>query len=231
MEIMRLNKYLRNCGIGSRRKVEELILNGRVEINGVIQKNLGTQVLPEDHVTLDGKPLVEIKELVYYVLNKPEGHECTHKSHKNEKTIYDLFPKYPPLFSAGRLDKDTTGLIIVTNDGEFANRVIHPSQNIIKEYEASTLEEIQIAHLSRLKKGALVENSEVKPCHVEKLSKHVVRICVKEGKKREVRILVEKAHLTLTHLKRTKIGSLALGDLPLGSYRILMKDEMAKIFQ
>lgn len=231
MEIVRLNKYLRNSGLGSRRKVEELILEGRIAINGTTQKNLSTSVLPGDVVTLDGKPLKGVEEHVYYLLNKPAGYECTHKSHTNEKIIYDLFPKDPPLFSVGRLDKETTGLLIVTNDGEFANQVIHPSSNIIKEYEASTVEEIEISHLARLKKGGIVEMTEVKPCLVEKLAKHIVKICVKEGKKREVRILVEKAHLTLTHLRRTKIGGLALGDLSLGTYKILTKEEMEKIFQ
>ena len=131
MEKVRINKYLRNCGAGSRRKVEELILNGKVSINGNIIKELGTSVEPGDSVLVNGKEVNMIETLVYYMLNKPKGYLCTHKSHNNELTIYDLFPKSPPLFSIGRLDKDTTGLLLVTNDGDFANLVIHPSSNII----------------------------------------------------------------------------------------------------
>ncbi len=231
MEKVRLNKYLRNAGVGSRRKVEELILEGRVSVNGVIQKNLSTLIEPEDMVALDSKPLQAIETLVYYIFNKPEGYHCTHKAHGDEKIIYDLFPKSPPLFSIGRLDKDTTGLLILTNDGEFANKVIHPSSNILKEYEATTAEEIKIEHLNRIKKGAIVEMTEVRPHNVQKLSSHRVKICVKEGKKREVRILVKEAGLSLTHLTRTKIGGLDLGNLPLGEYKILTETEKLKIFQ
>jgi 23S rRNA pseudouridine2605 synthase len=231
MEKVRLNKYLRNAGIGSRRKVEELILEGRVAVNGAIHKDLSTLIGPHDQVTLDGKPLHPIETHVYYLFNKPEGYECTHKAHGNEKIIYDLFPKSPPIFSIGRLDKDTTGLLLLTNDGDFANKVIHPSSNIIKVYEATTAEEIKAVHLQRLKKGAIVEMCEIRPHAVETLRPHLVKISVKEGKKREVRILVKEAGLTLRHLTRTKIGGLDLGDLPLGKYRILTESEMLKIFQ
>ncbi len=231
MEKLRLNKFLRNCGLGSRRAVEELILAGKVKINGVTTQELGAQVSDSDLVTVNEKPVRATATFVYYILNKPKGYLCTHKSHNgDEPTIYDLFPKSPPLFSIGRLDKDTTGLLIVTNDGDFANKVIHPSSNITKEYIATTYDEILVSHLQRIKEGTVVENTKVTPHLVEKVSSNQVKIVIKEGKKREVRILVWEAGLDLKELTRTRIGGLHIGKLPEGHYRPLTENERLEIF-
>ncbi len=230
MEKVRINKYLRDCGVGSRRKAESLILEGKVSINGNIIKELGTLVEPGDLVLVNGQKVTAIETYVYYMLNKPKGYECTHKSHNNEPTIYDLFPKSPSLFSIGRLDRDTTGLLIVTNDGEFANLVIHPSSNITKEYIATIQEDITPHHLQKISEGTFVEDTFVKPHLVERIDLHSIKVVVKEGKKREVRILVKNGGLTLINLTRTKIGNLTLNQLPIGKFRPLTDKEKDSIF-
>ncbi len=230
MEKVRINKYLRNCGIASRRKVEELILDGKVSINGDVIKELGTLVDDADTVLVNGQKVSMNETLFYYMLNKPKGYLCTHKSHNNEPTIYNLFPKSIPLFSIGRLDKDTTGLLIVTNDGDFSNLVIHPSSDVTKEYVATTIEEVTSSHLKQIIDGAIVEMTHVRPYLVKKLSPRTIKIVVKEGKKREVRILVSNAGLTLDTLTRTKIGNLTLDSLPEGHFRPLTAVERQLIF-
>lgn len=226
MEKVRLNKFLRNCGVGSRRDVENLILDGQIAINFVTTRELGTQVQDSDIVTLNGKPLSAIETFVYFMLHKPKGFLCSHKRYRDDKLIYDLLPKITPLFSVGRLDKDTTGLLLVTNDGDFANKVIHPSSNITKEYLVTTQEEVTPTHLNLLKKGTWVEETFIQPHLIEKLSETSIKVVVKEGKKREVRILVQDAGLTLLHLKRVKIGNLSLGDLPEGQFIPLSKQSL-----
>ncbi len=230
MEKVRINKYLRNCGIGSRRKVEDLILKGEVTVNGLISKDLSMLVGKSDTVAVSGKQVTPIETLVYYILNKPKGYECTHKSHNGEPTVYDLLPKSPPLFSVGRLDRETTGLLILTNDGDFANKVIHPSSNVIKTYIAETWDELTISKLQKIKEGTVVEETFIKPHAVEKISATKVQVEVKEGKKREVRILITDAGLSLKALSRTKIGKLTLGRLAEGSYKILLEEEKQQIF-
>ena len=230
MEKVRINKHLRNCGIASRRKVEEHILKGEVEINGVISKDLSALVGEDDIIRVNGNKVIPIETFVYYIFNKPKGHECTHKSHNGKPTVYDLLPKFPPLFSVGRLDRETTGLLILTNDGDFANKVIHPSSNIIKTYIAETWDEITYSNLERIKEGTVVEEIYIKPHDVQKLCKTKVQVQVKEGKKREVRILITDAGLSLKALSRTKIGELTLGTLAEGSYKTLSEEEKLKIF-
>lgn len=206
--------------------MEELILAGKVAINGVVVKELGTVVEKSDEVTIEGEKISMHETLVYYMLNKPKGYLCSHTRRPGEKLIYDLFPDSPPLFSVGRLDKDTTGLLLVTNDGAFANRVIHPSSDITKEYVAGIEETIKAFDIARLQKGANVEGTFVIPYKVEKMAPHLVKIVVKEGKKREVRILVKAAGLTLKSLERIKIGPLELGSLAQGEYKSLSPEEI-----
>ena len=130
---MRLQKYLSLCGVASRRKSEQLINEGRVKVNGNKISEMGYKVNLNDIVELDNK-IIKPENKIYIILNKPKNVICTHNDKTNRKTIYDIIDYKNKLFSVGRLDKETTGLIILTNDGDFANRVIHPSSNIIKEY-------------------------------------------------------------------------------------------------
>ena len=222
--MIRLNAFLRNAGVGSRRKVEELILSGRVSVHGTIIKDLSTRV--EDGVAVDGRP-VEPKTLVYYQFYKPKGFLYSHARRPGEALIYDIVPK--GLFSVGRLDKDTTGLLLLTNDGTFANRVIHPSANIEKEYIASVAEPVTERHLRLLRKGMVIEGAFVQPL-VRQLEPNLLSIIVHEGKKREVRLLVQHAGLTLTHLHRLRIGGLTLSLPKEGSFKPLTLSDCKKIY-
>ena len=226
MNSIRLNRYLASAGIASRRNAEELILAGRVAINGEVA-TLTTPVATEDTVTLDGNPVVPEKEKVYFLLNKPRGVVC---STKGDRRVVDLLSDVPyRLFTAGRLDKETEGLILVTNDGEFADNVIHPSRNLEKEYVAKADQEITDVHLKIIAQGTLVEGVMVSPIRVEKVRKGTLKIVISEGKKREVRHLLEAAGLETLALKRVRLGSLVLGDLKVGAFRPLREDEIARL--
>lgn len=230
VEKVRLNKFLRDAGVASRRKVEKLIIAGAVSINKITVKELGTLVERDDLVEVHGKKVNPIQTFITYKFHKPKGFLCSHKKHPGEKIIYDLFPKRGSLFSIGRLDKDTTGLLLVTNDGTFANDVIHPSGDITKEYIATTKEKISPVHLRRISAGCSVEGVHIIPHRVEKIGPSEIKVIVKEGKKREVRLLLQNAGLSVEALIRTKIGGLELGNLPEGSFIPLTESDRAKIF-
>jgi 23S rRNA pseudouridine2605 synthase len=145
--------------------------------------------------------------------------------------VLDLFPPSEKrLFTVGRLDRETEGLLIVTNDGHFANQVIHPSSNVIKEYIVKTVQEITPAHLTSLSEGARVDDKWIRPVAVQKIRRGTFRISVKEGKKHEVRIMAEKANLKILELTRVRIGGLILGSLPLGTFRTLTSEDQQLIF-
>jgi len=228
----RLSKALAAAGIASRRAAEELIFDGQVVVNG--KKVLLPQTLvdlKQDVVTVNGTRVQSEEKKVYYILNKPPGVLCTAAPVMGKRVI-DLFDETEGrLFTAGRLDKYTTGLIIVTNDGHFANRIIHPSSNIEKEYIAKVEQEVLHSHLVAISKGTFVENTFVKPISVEKVRGATVKVVVGEGKKREVRELLEHARLTVQDLKRVRLGNLVLGQLPVGQYRPMSEREKELIFE
>lgn len=229
----RLSKILASCGIASRRACEELIFAGRVKVNDEIVKVPQTLVdLEKDRIEVDGKPIQQEEAKVYYLLNKPKGYICTSKRSEKTKTVLDLFEgESNRLFTVGRLDKDTEGLLLVTNDGHFANRVIHPSSNVVKEYLAKTNQEITHEHLTAISNGALVEGIFVKPIKLEKVRRGSLKVTIGEGKKREVRILLENAGLIVKELKRIRLGNLHLGALPVGCWRALTEREKKAIFE
>lgn len=222
MENKRLSKALAAAGIASRRACEEIIFAGRVKVNGLVTKVPQTQVnWHVDQIHVDEVLVTSEQKKIYYMLNKPAGYLCTSVRPGKKPIVIDLFPDAERLFTVGRLDKDTTGLLLVTNDGHFANKVIHPSSNIIKEYLVKTLQEIEGYHLEMLAEGARVDDKWVKPVSVTKVRKGNFKICVKEGKKHEVRIIAERAKLKIVELTRIRIGGLSLGQLPLGEYKTL----------
>ncbi len=226
MESKRLSKALAAAGIASRRACEEIIFAGRVKVNGQVIKVPQTQVdWQADRIHVDEVLVTAEQKKVYYMLNKPAGYLCTNMRPGKKPIVLDLFPDSERLFTVGRLDKDTTGLLLVTNDGHFANEVIHPSSNIIKEYLVKTLQEIEGHHLETLAEGARVDNKWVKPVSVTKVRRGNFKICVKEGKKHEVRIIAERAKLKIVELTRIRIGGLVLAQLPVGEYRTLSKQD------
>lgn len=230
---IRLSKYLADSGVASRRKCEEFILSGKVSINGRIIKKPQEKVSPDDIVLLEGVPVKPEQKKVAYLLHKPKGLIASAKPYPGQKSVLDLFKSEPyRLFTVGRLDKDTTGMLIVTNDGELSQKIIHPSSDIPKEYVAKTNCEITAAHLKKISEGIYIEKILVKPEKVSKVRKGTVKIVVKEGKKREVRRLIENAKLRVLELKRTRIGDLSMGNLPYGMWRPLTeKDIRALLMQ
>lgn len=225
----RLSKVLASAGIASRRACEELIFSGKVTVNGDIALKPQTLVsLEKDKISVDGVPIKKTQEKIYYILNKPKGYTCSSKRIGTKKIVLDLFRDSPyRLFTVGRLDRDTTGLLIITNDGHFAQNVIHPSKGFPKEYLVKARQEVTHDHLSAIAKGSFVEGTWVKPIRVSKVRRGTLKISVREGKKREVRVLVQKAGLEIESLHRIRIGDLTLGDLPIGAYRPLTEKEKA----
>ena len=223
----RLSKALASAGVASRRACEELIFDGKVTVNGQIVLTPQTLVSWEnDEICVDEVPLKKEQERVYFILNKPKGYICTNARIGSKKLVIDLFQNLPyRLFTVGRLDRDTTGLLIVTNDGHFAQDVIHPSKGLTKEYLIKTYQEITHDHLAAIARGGMIEGTRVKPVRVTKMRKGTVKIVVREGKKREVRLLVQKAGLDIVSLHRIRIGSLVLGNLEVGEYRPLTEKE------
>lgn len=223
----RLSKVLAAAGVASRRASEELIFEGRVSVNGVVMQLPQTLVsVEEDRVTVDGVPLRAEEPKVYYLLHKPVGYLCSNTP--TRRPVLHFFSHLPfRLFTVGRLDRETAGLLLVTNDGTFAHRVIHPSFGITKEYLAKTGQEITPEHLATLSAGTFVEGAFVRPLSVRKVRRGTVKVVVAEGRKHEVRALLQAARLTVRELLRIRVGPLTLGALPPGAYRELTPKEVA----
>lgn len=217
----RLSKVLAWAGVASRRKCEELIVGGHVIVNG--KKTLIPQTmvdLDEDDVFCDKVHIQKEQSKLYFAFHKPVGYECTHDPHR--KSIYAFFQDIKTrLFSIGRLDRDTSGLMIVTNDGHFAHKVAHPSHAVEKEYLVKVNKEITHEDLVRLSQGTFVEHMFVKPKSVHKVRKGTLKITIVEGRKREVRHLMKEAGFEVLSLIRIRIGGLFLGKLPEGTRKSL----------
>jgi 23S rRNA pseudouridine2605 synthase len=232
MEKKRLSKALAAAGVASRRACEELIFNGRVQVNGETVKIPQTLVSWEsDKIVVDGSAVKREEEKVYYMLNKPKGYICSSIRPGNKAIVLDLFPRAEKrLFTVGRLDRESQGLLLVTNDGQFSNKVIHPRERIVKEYLVKAAQEITGETLETLSEGARVDDRWLRPVSVTKVRKGTVRIIVKEGKKHEVRIIAERAGLDVIELIRIRIGGLVLGSLPEGTFRKLTEQDKKLLF-
>ncbi len=229
----RLSKILAHAGVASRRACEDLIFEGKVSVNGKPCLIPQTKVsLEKDTIVYEGQTISGMPEKIVYLLNKPRGYICSNQRVGSKKLIVDLFVSLGQrLFSVGRLDRDTSGLLLVTNDGDFAQQVIHPSANLVKEYLIKTEQEISHEHLIAMSKGICIDKKLVKPVSVKKVRKGTLRIAIKEGKKHEVRIIVAKAGLKLIELKRIRIGGLTLcPKLSEGQWRPLRESERRAIF-
>lgn len=228
----RLSKVLAARGVASRRACEDLIFAGRVEVNGNVILIPQTMVDDNDTLMVDNQTVGNVEKKVYYILNKPLGYYCSPVPKERYKYVLDLFIEVKErVFTVGRLDRDTTGLIIVTNDGHFANKVIHPSSNIQKEYVVKTNSEITADHLKQIADGIYIEGTLVVPVKVAKVRKGTLKVVVTDGKKREVRLLVTSAGIDVVELTRTRIGGLHLGSLKEGEYRPMKSNEMNAIFE
>lgn len=227
----RLSKALAGAGIASRRACEDLIFEGKVSVNGDIVLKPETHVnLEKDDVRVEDRRILFEEEKIYYILNKPFGHICSNKPMERKKLVIDLFPNDKRLFTIGRLDRDTTGLLLVTNDGHFSQEIIHPSSNVEKEYLVKTFQEVTHEHLVAISKGAFVDGAFVRPLSVKKVRRGTLKVVVKEGRKREVRVFVQKAGLKILSLSRIRIGGLHLGPIAEGTYREMTAEEKEAIF-
>lgn len=217
----RLSKILAAAGVSSRRKAEELIASGQIKVNGEVVLTPQTHVDPYvDRIEVEGKQLEKPERKVYYLLHKPAGYYCSAAEQYKGKRVIDLFVEVPSrLFTVGRLDKETSGLLIITNDGHFAQEVIHPSAGITKEYLAKVHREVKLEDLKKMTEGSFVEGTFVKPKKVVKVRRNTLKITVSEGKKHEVRKILESAGLTTLQLKRIRIGGLQIGKLAEGEWR------------
>jgi len=229
----RLQKVLAHAGICSRRKAEELILQGQVEVNDQVVTRLGTKVEPEkDKISVSGKP-VDLEKKIYIAINKPKGYISTVSDTHNRLTVLDLVPRDQRLYPVGRLDKDTTGLLIMTNDGDLAHRLSHPKFEVEKTYEAVIKGELSRKDIERLQKGIYLEGRRTAPSKVKILfsqrNRTCLRIAIREGRKRQVRLMLLYVKHPVVELKRVKFGNLSLGNLKPGQWRYLKKDEIGKL--
>jgi len=232
--VVRLQKFLADAGVASRRTGEQFILEGRVAVNGHVIRLLGSKVDPEhDQVAVDGK-LVRAKKLIYVALNKPPGCVCSRKDELNRPTIYELLPReWETVQSVGRLDYNSEGLIFLTNDGQFALRLTHPRYGIRKKYQVNVEGEVTPATLELFKRGIFHDGEKLKALAARIISgtraKSVVELELGEGKNREVRRLFESQALTVKKLQRTQIGKIKLGELKPGKWRTLNAVEIKSL--
>jgi 23S rRNA pseudouridine2605 synthase len=226
----KLNVHLARAGVCSRRNADVLIKGGRVKINGKVVLEPWAEVAAKDFVAVNGK-LVRVENQVYLAVNKPRGVMVTLEDRHAKVKITDMLPrKYGRVFPVGRLDKDTTGLIIMTNDGDLCHELTHPSFEIEKEYVASVEGSLEKGSMDRMKTGVEDEGDILKVKSVSLLSRNSkktsIKIIISEGKKRHIRRLLKQVGSKVLNLKRVRIGNLELGALKEGKFRVLEKKEM-----
>ncbi|MCI0747141.1 MAG: rRNA pseudouridine synthase [Verrucomicrobia subdivision 3 bacterium] len=231
---MRLQKFLAEAGVASRRAAEKLIRDGHVEVNGATVQELGVKVDPgRDLVSVDGQP-VKPRRKLYVALNKPKGFICTRSDPEKRRIITDLLPpEWRNLYPVGRLDHDSEGLIFLTNDGDFALRLTHPRYGTRKYYEATVEGRIEPSQLSRLTEGIVDEGERLRAARVRLVSssntRSVVEVELAEGRNREIRRMFKALGHEVTQLKRTQIGRIKLGELRTGKWRTLTEPEIKSL--
>lgn len=230
----RLQKVLAHAGVDSRRAAEELILEGRVSVNGVVCRVLGTKVDPQhDVVAVDGKPIPRRVKSVYLMLNKPAGYITTVADPEKRPTVMDLVPHHSRIYPVGRLDANSEGLLLMTNDGELANLLSHPRYSMEKEYHVSILGVVKEAGLQTLRSGVEIEGGRTRPAKVRVLSSDGrvtwLSIAIHEGRNRQIRRMMNTLGYQVDRLMRVRIGPLWLGSLAKGAYRHLTPAEVRKL--
>ena len=232
---MRLNKFLSEAGIASRRKSDELIKEGKVFVNGKVAETGCVINEKKDVVTYNGERVVGVHNFVYYKFNKPKGYICSASDEHGRKTIFDIIKTEERLFSVGRLDYETEGLLILTNDGNFANKITHPSSHIEKEYQVTAEGEILESEMAVMRKGVVVDGNRMPPAKVKWLSfeKGLTKLSVviDEGQNRQVRRMFEAIGKNIKLLKRVRIGGVTLGGLPRGQYKPLKPQELELLME
>ncbi|MDD3678663.1 MAG: pseudouridine synthase [Patescibacteria group bacterium] len=222
-----MNRYLARSGLASRRKSEEIILSGRVKINGKTIKDLSTNIdIKNDSVIVDGK-LIKIHDHKYYLLNKPTGYTCTRKDRFAKKTVFDLLPKDDSLFTVGRLDKETSGLILITNDGDFAQNIIHPKFKVPKKYIAELENDVKSEDIKHLLTGVKLEDGPAKAISAKTINPREIEVTIEEGRNRIVRRMIRGTGNKVLGLKRISVGNIKI-DIKEGEFRELTEKEIAQ---
>ncbi len=230
--MIRLNKYISECGVCSRRNADKLIQNMKVQVNGIIQSSLGTKIDEKnDIIKVNGNVITKSNKLIYIKLNKPKGYVTTSKEQFQRKCVLDLLDIDTRVFPIGRLDMYTEGLLLLTNDGDFANKMMHPRNKIEKTYIAKVSGNITEEKLDMLRKGVDIGGYITKEAKVRYLGENKIEIIISEGKNRQVRKMCEKVNLKVLELRREKIGNLSLGNLKVGKYVFLDKKEAYEIIR
>ncbi len=235
-EKIRLQKYLAECGIASRRKSEELIVAGKVKVNGVTA-SIGDKVNPKhDKVTVSGKKAVSVKKSVYIMLNKPRGFITTMSDEHDRKCVAELVKGINTrVYPVGRLDRESEGLLVMTNDGEFANALTHPSKHVSKTYRVTIRPEITKEQATAFRNGIEIDGRMTAPADLRILeaqeNRTVVEVTIYEGRNRQIRKMFEALGIEVARLKRTKVGNLKLGMLKQGDYRDLTPDEVNSLYE
>ena len=231
----RLQKVIAQAGIASRRKAEELITDGKVKVNGIVVTELVTKVSEKDQIEVNNE-IIEKEKKEYYLLNKPRGVVTTTQDDKNRRTVVDLIPTAARIYPVGRLDYDTTGVLLLTNDGEFANILMHPTSNVDKVYMAKLEGIIKGEQINKLKEGVELDGEIVKPSRVKlkkvdpKSNSCMVQITIHEGKNHQVKRMFESVGFPVSKLKREKEAFFDLKDLQSGEFRKLTPKEVAKVY-
>lgn len=237
-EQIRLQKLMAMCGVASRRASEKLILEGKVSVNGKVIRELGTKASLDDEIKVDGNLLVK-EEKVYFVLYKPTGYLTTVKDDLGRRTVMDLMPtevKKNRIFPIGRLDYDTSGALLMTNDGELMNKLINSANNIEKEYLARINGHLTLDEVAKLKKGIELDGVMTKPAQVfidsydKKYNTTLVRIIITEGKNRQVRRMFEEIGYEVKKLRRVRFACVSTEGLVKGEYRALKPHEVKKLY-
>ncbi len=230
----RLHKVLAHAGVESRRAAEEMILAGRVAVNGRVVTVLGTKVDPEhDSITVDGKPIPKRIKHTYLMLNKPAGYITTVSDPERRPTVMDLVPHNSRIYPVGRLDANSEGLILMTNDGEFANLLSHPRYSYEKEYHVAIPGTVKEEDLRALREGVVIDGRRTAPAQVRVLSSDGratwLSMTIHEGRKRQIRRMLHALGYGVERLMRMRIGPLWLGSLPRGAYRYLTPAEIGML--
>lgn len=238
MEEVRLQKFLANAGVASRRKCEELIVEGKVSVNGNVVQELGNKINPDvDKVTYCGKEVTDNEKKVYILLNKPIGYVTTAKDQFNRDTVLNLVKVKERVVPVGRLDMYTSGALILTNDGDFVYKVTHPKHEITKTYTVTLHGIVTNEAVEKLRIGVEIEDYVTKPAKVKILKtdeeKNISRleITIHEGKNRQVRKMCEAVGYKVLALHRSKIGNIGVKDIKIGNWRYLRQNEVEKFLQ
>ncbi len=228
----RLQKVMARAGIASRRRCEQMIVEGRVKVDGVVVDTLGAKVAPSSEISVDGVSISQPR-LVYYLLNKPAGHVTTAADTHGRSTVMDLLPTEPRVWPVGRLDMDTTGLLLVTNDGELTHALLHPSRGIPKTYRVTGKGPLTAVSLKKLEGGLKLEDGPTAPAKVllrhQQGNEFVIDLTLTEGRKRQVKRMFAALGCRVADLERISLGFMTLTGVERGRYRKLTTDEVSRL--